>query len=287
MKSFINRSTIASEKRFSNSFLNQHEAKPLVPVMVDNRVTATAQRQLISSINSQARGAQLATDEELLQGRFTSIQRAEDEFLLQKKENRTGLPDGLKKGMESLSGYSLDHVKVHYNSNRPATVNAHAYAQGADIHLAGGQEKHLAHELGHVVQQMEGRVKATTNIAGLAVNDNPALEREATVMGERALQFSAINSPQNPLFIKQSDSGFPLQRVIQLAMDAGNGTQWHIHHGHIKLGNLTSSRVEFNGRTAKEILKELGEKINRHKLNISGALAASFRECIDYIKANC
>ncbi len=287
MKSFINRSMTDSEKRFSNSFQNQHEAKPLVPVMVDNRVTATAQRQLISSINSQARGVQLATDEELLQGRFTSIQRTEDELMLQKKENRTGLPEGLKKGMESLSGYSLDHVKVHYNSNRPAAVNAHAYAQGADIHLAGGQEKHLAHELGHVVQQMEGRVKATTNIAGLAVNDNPALEREATVMGERALQFSAINSPQNLLFRKQADSRFPLQRVIQLAMDAGNGEQWHIHHGHIKLGNLTRSRVEFNGRAAKEILKELGEKINRHKLSISGALEASFRECINYIKANC
>ncbi len=286
MKSFINRSAMVSEKRFSNSFLNQYEAKPSVPVMVDNRVTAIAQRQLISSLNSQARGARLATDEELLQGRFTSIQRIEDKLSSQKQENRTGLPDGLKKGMEGLSGYSLDHVKVHYNSNRPAAVNAHAYAQGADIHLAGGQEKHLAHELGHVVQQMEGRVKATTNIAGLAVNNNPALEREATVMGERALQFSAINSPQNPLFTKQSDSRLPLQRVIQLAMDAGNGAQWHIHYGHIKLGNLTSSRVEFNDRSAKEIRKELGEKINRYGLNISGALAASFRECIDYINAH-
>ncbi len=106
---------------------------------------------------------------------------------IQRQPNRTGLPDNLKSGMESLSGKSLDHVKVHYNSSKPAAVQAHAYAQGSDIHLASGQEKHLPHELGHVVQQMEGRVKPTTSVGGMAVNDNPSLENEATEMGNRAL----------------------------------------------------------------------------------------------------
>ncbi|VAW70025.1 hypothetical protein MNBD_GAMMA10-1042, partial [hydrothermal vent metagenome] len=105
---------------------------------------------------------------------------------LQKKENNTGLPDKLKSGMENLSGYSLDHVKVHYNSSKPAAVQAHAYAQGSNIHLGSGQEKHLPHELGHVVQQMQGRVKPTTTVAGVSVNDNAGLENEATVMGSRA-----------------------------------------------------------------------------------------------------
>ncbi|VAW58367.1 hypothetical protein MNBD_GAMMA11-1060 [hydrothermal vent metagenome] len=63
--------------------------------------------------------------------------------IVQKTRNNTGLPDTLKSGMENLSGKSLDHVKVHYNSSRPASVQAHAYAQGNDIHLASGQEKHL------------------------------------------------------------------------------------------------------------------------------------------------
>ncbi len=107
---------------------------------------------------------------------------------LQKKENKTGLPDALKSGMENLSGHSLDHVNVHYNSPKPAAVQAHAYAQGANIHLGRGQEKHLPHELGHVVQQMNGQVKATTRVGGVAVNDNPGLESEASAMGEKALQ---------------------------------------------------------------------------------------------------
>ena len=104
--------------------------------------------------------------------------------------NNTGLPNQLKSGMETLSGMNLDHIKVHRNSSKPAAVQAHAYAQGSDIHLASGQEKHLPHELGHVVQQAQGRVKATTEVGGMAVNDNAALESEATRMGERALRGS-------------------------------------------------------------------------------------------------
>ncbi|WP_422360474.1 DUF4157 domain-containing protein [Reichenbachiella sp.] len=103
------------------------------------------------------------------------------------KKNNTGLPDKLKSGMENLSGMSLDHVKVHYNSSKPAAVQAHAYAQGSNIHLASGQEKHLPHELGHVVQQAQGRVKPTTTVNGMAVNDNAGLEKEADVMGARAM----------------------------------------------------------------------------------------------------
>ena len=107
---------------------------------------------------------------------------------IQKQANETGLPDNLKSGMESLSGVSLDDVKVHYNSPKPATVQAYAYAQGNDIHLASGQEKHLPHELGHVVQQKQGRVKPTKNVGGIAVNDSKSLENEATQMGNKALQ---------------------------------------------------------------------------------------------------
>ncbi len=103
------------------------------------------------------------------------------------QRNRTGLPDALKSGVESLSGMSMDHVKVHYNSGRPAQLNALAYAQGSDIHIAPGQEKHLPHEAWHVVQQAQGRVKPTVQMAGTAINDARGLETEADHMGARAL----------------------------------------------------------------------------------------------------
>ena len=140
-------------------------------------------------------------EEEPVQGRFAPVQfhGDHDEELQMKaapaarqpesvaRRNETGLPDGLKSGIESLSGMSLDDVQVHYNSAQPAQLNALAYAQGTDIHVAPGQEQHLPHEAWHVVQQAQGRVQPTMQLeGGVPVNDDHTLEHEADTMGERA-----------------------------------------------------------------------------------------------------
>lgn len=94
------------------------------------------------------------------------------------------LPGALRSGIEALSGFALDDVRVHYNSPQPAQLQALAYTQGTDIHVAPGQERHLAHEAWHVVQQKQGRVQPTLHLN--STNDDPALEREADQMGAQA-----------------------------------------------------------------------------------------------------
>lgn len=106
----------------------------------------------------------------------------------------TGLPDGLKSGLEHLSGFDLSPVRVHYNSPNPARVGALAYAQGANIHLGPGQERHLPHEGWHVVQQMQGRVRPTVQYKNAPINTDTSLEREADMMGCLAHRIS-IQSP--------------------------------------------------------------------------------------------
>lgn len=128
----------------------------------------------------------LGKDEELQpkMAPAATLQRQEDGA----RPNRTGMPDQLKSGIESLSGMSMDHVKVHYNSPQPAQLNALAYAQGSDIHVGPGQEQHVPHEAWHVVQQAQGRVQPTTQMKeGVAVNNDPGLEHEADVMGAKAM----------------------------------------------------------------------------------------------------
>jgi hypothetical protein len=116
-------------------------------------------------------------------------------FPVQKKENRTGLPDNLKSGIEQLSGHSMDDVRVHYDSGKPSQLQAHAYAQGMNIHIAPGQERLLPHEAWHVVQQKQGRVKPTIQLKNkVAINDDAALEREADVMGSKAVTQCFDNS---------------------------------------------------------------------------------------------
>ncbi len=99
--------------------------------------------------------------------------------------NKTGLPDNLKSGIETLSGMSLDHVRVHYNSAKPAQLNAHAYAQGSDIHLGPGQEHRLPHEAWHVVQQAQGRVGDNQRSHIGLGGDAASLERQADLLAKR------------------------------------------------------------------------------------------------------
>jgi len=134
------------------------------------------------------------------------------------KKNNTGLPDNLKSGIENLSGHSMDDVKVHYNSSKPATLQAHAYAQGNEIHLAPNQEKHLPHEAWHVVQQKQGRVQPTTKMGDVNINDDAKLEKEADVMGAKAVQMKAVYDDGSQ-DLKQKSKKNRIVQKIQLVND--------------------------------------------------------------------
>ena len=147
-------------------------------------------------------------EEELMQGKFSvpPVQKMDEEEELmqgkfnvapvQRQENNTGMPDGVKSKMESGLGSDFSDVKIHANSSKAPDIGALAYTQGSDIHFAPGQFKPdtsggqqlLGHELTHVVQQRDGRVKPTTEVNGMPVNDNPGLENEADVMGAKLAQ---------------------------------------------------------------------------------------------------
>ena len=138
--------------------------------------------------------------------------------------NRTGMSDGLKAGLESLSGLDLSSVRVHYDSPKPAQLQAHAYTQGQDIYVASGQEGYLPHEGWHVVQQMQGRVQPTLQAHGLALNDDAALEREADVMGAKAASGTGLFAARPPeLRDGSTPPGVPVQRakVVQVPREGG------------------------------------------------------------------
>lgn len=134
------------------------------------------------------------------------------------------LPNSLKSGIESLSGISMEHVKVHYNSARPAQLGALAYTQGSTIHVGPGQERHLAHEAWHVVQQAQGRVKPTMQMkSGLPVNDDQGLEREADEMGSQAQAMVAASAPaakelHQPGSASSSDAPAQMKMGFELEM---------------------------------------------------------------------
>jgi hypothetical protein len=200
-------------KTTAQAFADERESttaiSPLQAMMANNaqqqKLKSTAQLMANSpaqqnlnttaqSFANQPESIQRMEDEEPLQGEFES-EPAQLEAAEALRPNNTGLPDNLKSGIESLSGMSMDHVKVHYNSDKPAQLQAHAYAQGSEIHVAPGQEQHLPHEAWHVVQQAQGRVRPTMQMkAGIGVNDDVGLEQEADVMGAMAIQTVVSNN---------------------------------------------------------------------------------------------
>ena len=202
---------------------------------VDNRPEATAQRKMQEAINNSPRLLQLSAQQDMADNYTSAITQRKEKLSneipqpIQKKENKTGLPDNLKTGVENLSGISMDDVKVHYNSAQPAQLQAHAYAQGTDIHLAPGQEKHLPHEAWHVVQQKQGRVKPTLQMkGGVKVNDDISLEQEADIMGAKAIQLK--EGPIDPALLRPNIMGLvTVQRKVGVIQ--------------LRLGNLDTTKV--------------------------------------------
>jgi len=174
--------------------------------------------------------------------------------VIQKQENKTGLPENLKDGIESLSGYNMDDVKIHYNSSQPAQFNAFAFTKGSDIHLASGAERYLPHEAWHVVQQKQGRVQPTRQLKGnLNINDDELLEKEADEMGEMAFNTKTIIEKNN-YYGKALEKNI-LQRKIK------SNTQRKINKNSI----TDTISLEFS----KEVTAKYA------KVNISGTIALS------------
>lgn len=194
------KSTSKSNQDKNNS--GQSAADTQSSTLVDNRPATLAQMKIADGMGNGPRANKIAQLQSMMAGNAT-MQKAQDEeevqmkaAPIQKMENSTGLPDNLKSGVEKLSGESLNDVQVHRNSDQPAQMQAHAFAQGNQIHVAPGQEKHLPHEAWHVAQQKQGRVKPTTQMKGqIPVNDDKGLEHEADVMGAKALQKGTLDKP--------------------------------------------------------------------------------------------
>ncbi len=205
--------SILSQHTKSTSKSNQNKNNSRTSVasaqssnLIDNRPATIAQMKLADRMGKGPRANKIAELQSRMAGDVT-VQKVTDEeevqmktSSIQEKENKTGLPDNLKLGVENLSGISLDDVNVHTNSDQPAQMQAHAFAQGSDIHVAPGQEQHLAHEAWHVVQQKQGRVQPTKQMKGeIPVNDDKKLEKEADTMGAKALKIGSNETSSNQL----------------------------------------------------------------------------------------
>jgi hypothetical protein len=100
------------------------------------------------------------------------------------------LEAGLQRKLGQAMGADFSEVRVHADAQADQlnrSIQAKAFTTGQNVFFRqgaynpgsrGGQAL-IAHELTHVVQQKQGRVKPTVQINGAEVNDDPTLEAEA------------------------------------------------------------------------------------------------------------
>lgn len=118
---------------------------------------------------------------------------------LHSKANGKALPDPVRTKMEQVLGADLSQVRIH-EGEQAASIGAHAYTRGNHIHFAPGAyrpntlsgQRVLGHELTHVVQQRQRRLRPTGRVKGLPVTDNPVLEAQADSLGLAAAQGNIV-----------------------------------------------------------------------------------------------
>ena len=171
---------------------------------------------------------------------------SEGEAVHRKEENEAGLPGDLKKGIEILSGLSMENVRVNYNSDKPAQIGAAAYTQGPEIFVAPGQDKRIPHEAWHVVQQSQGRVKPTMQLGSVQINNDEGLELEADNMGDRAGRIETINKYQDHEHTGGKKAGIPLKgTTVQCDGIGFNSRTGRIKATEIPIADLKEYELEF------------------------------------------
>ena len=142
------------------------------------------------------------------------------------------LPDTLRGKMEAALGADFSAVRVHVGP-QAERIGAIAFTLGSDIYFAPGRfqpdtvpgQQLLGHELAHVVQQRQGRVRNPVG-SGIAVVQDHALEAEADRLGQRAAAHRVAAQPKmTPGVAPPSSPALPSSRVrISAPISAGPGS---------------------------------------------------------------
>ena len=172
------------------------------------------------------------------------------------------MPDDVKSKMESSFGTDFSGVNIHANSGQATNIGALAYTQGNDVHFAPGQfnpgstkgQELLGHELTHVVQQRQGRVRPDAEQhKSLNINSDTSLEKEADEMGAKAAQGKMADVSGIGKGVQRQEDNETIEEETVLTFDE-------------KIANGTISAT-----VDGEYLKVFKDSVQKNKIKISSA----------------
>lgn len=184
--------------------------------------------------------------------------------------------------MESAFGQSFSAVRVHVGPQAPR-IGAVAFTTGNDIYFAPGRyqpatvqgQQLLGHELAHVVQQRQGRVRADGS--GVYVVHDRALEAEADRLGARAAAATSIQ-PKRAAAPGRQPSG-----TIQchpLTIKIAGYQSWTRDTSDIRIEeDLELFRQKINSRNRRVVSIEMRKKsVGDHQVVVVGTEDGRFTQ---------
>ena len=210
------------------------QTKPVISTLQRETMPEEDEDELqMKLVNSSIQRQEMPEEEEEEGNQPAQTKRASSVLLTEQRTSNEGaptkLPEDVKKKMEASFQADFSEVNIYPESQSAKDVGALAYTQGENVHFSPGQFKPdtnsgqelIGHEITHVVQQRQGRVQPTSEVAGMPLNDNNGLESEADSLGKKAAQFSL---PDNQKTVESTSSTTAtLQNkgdVVQLALPA-------------------------------------------------------------------
>jgi len=138
--------------------------------------------------------------------------------------------------MESVFNTDFSSVKIHTGGYQAESIGALAFTTGNDIYFAQGYynpntthgQRLLGHELTHVVQQRNGRVRNPFE-NGITVVNDPGLEAEAERMSIKSQTMQMLRGPK-----KLIRTNFSKETQKKLVLKRGQHRRHIISHHHIK-----------------------------------------------------
>ncbi len=200
------------------------------------------------------------------------------------------LPAPVQAKMADAFDFDFSNVRVHQGAEAPA-MGALAYTQGSDVHFAPGQydpgsargQELIGHELAHVVQQSEGRVAATTQLKGVGLNDDSALEVEADTWGARAARGESVGRSSGVTEVS-GGSGAAVQRFKDFSVsgeeDSKQNTHWAANGNELRVADDGTSAVAQDSIAGSQELYVLAGRLPTINADLKAANAP-----IKFVKA--
>lgn len=153
------------------------------------------------------------------------------------------LPQALLAKMETAFQADFSSVRVHIGP-QASRIGAIAFTSGNDLYFAPGQfqpesikgQQLIGHELAHVIQQRQGRVRAP--VSGVAVVQDRILEAEADRLGMRAAQHRSDDGNRGAIQRKASQPASAIRIQPPTPLSDG-GYRVNAYSGGRQVGSLT------------------------------------------------